>query len=797
MVNLLTRLRLISALDRKLLRDLWHMKGQVMAICLVIGSGVATFVMSTNTQHSLRSTQEAYYDRYRFADVFAHLKRAPQTLARRIGEIPGVQEVDTRVVFDVTLDVPGLSEPAVGRLISVSEWEEPKLNRYHLRQGRRLAPGEAQQVLVSEAFAVAHNFRPGDWVTAIINGRKQRLEIVGVALSPEYIYQLRGGDLFPDDKRFGVFWMNYTPLAAAFNMEGAFNDLSVSLMAGASEAEVIKRVDELTAPFGGLGAYGRYDQVSNRFVSDEIKQLGRMAVMAPTIFLSVSAFLLNVVLARTIRLQREQIGTLKAFGYSEWDVGWHFVKMVLVIILIGVIIGLVMGILLGRDMTRIYTTVYHFPIFGFHLDPGLLIAAVAVAIAAGVGGTLTAVHAAVRLPPAVAMRPEPPAHYRATIFERMGLAAYLSQTERMILRHLERHPVKAAITVFGIATAVAVLVVGRFGMDALDFIMDVQFQRAQRQDLSVAFVEPRPYRAVYELQHLPGVIDCDPFRTVPVRLRFGHRSRRQAIVGLPSNMRLQQLLDENLRTVNLPAEGMVMSSKVAEILGCQAGDTVTVEVLEGERSVRQVPVVALVKEFIGSSTYMNLAALNRLMDEGQSVSGAYLALDDRYRDAVYYELKQTPQVASVTAKQVSLDAFRKILADNLLRMMMVNFIFSTVIAFGVVYNSAMISVSERGRELASLRVLGLTRGEISYVLLGELALLTLAAIPLGLLLGYTLSWLLSLTLDTELYRIPLVIENWTFARAAATVLVASLVSGLFVRRKLDQLDLVAVLKSRE
>lgn len=788
---------MISALDRKLIRDLWLMKGQVLAICLVIGSGVATFVMSTNTQHSLRLTQQTYYERYRFAHVFAHLKRAPEPLARRIAEIPGVQEVESRVQFDVTLDVPGLPEPAVGRLISVPEGRPAKLNRTHLRQGRNLAPGEANQVLVSEAFANAHGFRPGDHVSAVINGRKQRLEIVGVALSPEYIYSLRGGDLFPDDKRFGVFWMNYRPLAAAFNMEGAFNDLTLALLPGASEAEVIKRVDALTAPYGGLGAYGRYDQVSNRFVSDEIKQLRTMAIMAPTIFLSVSAFLLNVVLSRTIRLQREQIGTLKAFGYSEWDVGWHFVKMVLVIVGTGTAIGLVLGAFLGQDMTRMYSQFYHFPIFHFRLDPTLVVLAVLVASLAGVGGTLSSVHRAAQLPPAVAMRPEPPADYRPTLVERLGFTRWLSQTERMILRHLERYPVKAGLTVVGIATAVAVLVVGRFAVDSLDFIMEVQFQRSQLQDLSVAFVEPRPYRAVHEMVHLPGVTDVEPFRSVPVRLRFGHRSRRQAILGIPTDLRLQRLLDEDLRPLSLPPDGLVMSSKVAEILGCRAGDRITIEVLEGERPVREVPVATLVKEFIGSSCYMNLEALNRLLREGRSVSGAYLTVDELRQTAVYRQLKETPQVASVSAKQVSLDSFRKLLAENLLKMMFINFIFSTVIAFGVVYNSAMISVSERGRELASLRVLGLTRGEISYVLLGELGLLTLLAIPLGMVLGYTLSYLLSLTLDTELYRIPLVVRPWTYARAASIVLAATIISGLFVRRKLDRLNLVAVLKTRE
>ena len=234
---------MLHPLDRKLLRDVWNLKGQALAISLVIGAGVAMFIMYLSTFHSLRLTQQTYYDRYRFADVFAGMTRAPLHLRERIAEIAGVARVDTRVVVDVTLDVPDLAEPASGRLIGIPIPRQPTLNDLFLRRGRFPAPGVADETVVSEAFAIKRSINPGDRIGAIVNGRRRELEIVGIALSPEYIYAIRPGELIPDDSRFGVFWLDNRGLAAAFDMEGGFNSLALTLQPGASEPDVIASLD--------------------------------------------------------------------------------------------------------------------------------------------------------------------------------------------------------------------------------------------------------------------------------------------------------------------------------------------------------------------------------------------------------------------------------------------------------------------------------------------------------------------------------------------------------------------------
>jgi putative ABC transport system permease protein len=787
----------MSALDRKLFRDLWLMRGQAVAIALVIASGVATLVMSLSTLDSLTRSRDAYYDRYRFADVFAQVKRAPVSVADRLAELPGVARVQTRIVREVSLDVPGLAEPAVGRLISTPESGPPLMNAWHLRRGRPIAPGRPGEVLASEAFASAHGFQPGDALTAIINGRRQTLRIAGIALSPEYILQVRGAGAWPDDQRFGVFWMNRRELEAAFDMRGAFNDVTLTLLPGASESEVIRQTDRLLAPYGGTGAYGRHEQISHRFLTEEIRGLRGMIVVIPVIFFAVAAFLLNVVLSRMIAIQRGEIGALKAFGYTGRELGLHYLKLAMLVVVAGSALGTAVGARLGRGLTALYARFYRFPEHQFSIEAGLMLLGLLVSAAAAALGVVAAARRAAALPPAEAMRPEPPSHYRPTSIERWGLQRWMSQPARMILRNLERRPFKAALSVFGMSLAVAILVVGSFQEDALRYMMDFQFRQTQRENVSIAFAEPLASGALHELRRLPGVWRVEAFRHLPVVLRAGHRHRRIGIMGVENDAELSRLLDASGATVRLPPDGLVLSDKLAETLAVRPGDLVTVEVLDGQRPVRQARVMGLVAQYSGLGAYMQRPALNRLAREGDNVSGAHLGVDAHQQQRLYRTLKNTPGVASVTVKEAALQSFNDTVAENLLQMRIFNILFACVIAFGVVYNSARISLSERSRELATLRVIGFRRAEISMILLGELAVLVLAAIPAGFALGYALAAWVTLAFDTEVYRIPLVIERHTYGFAAAVTLLAALLSGLAVRRKLDHLDLVAVLKARE
>lgn len=789
---------MLSSLDRKLLRDLRSLWGQAIAISLVIASGVATFVNSQNALRSLESTRAAFYQRYRFAEVFAGAKRAPDSLKARLAEIPGVAHVETRIVEGVNLDIEDLDEPALGQLISVPDTRQPLLNQLYLRRGRWLTPGADDEVLASEKFVDANNLYIGDTIAAVINGRLKQLRVVGVVLSPEYVFQVKPGDIVPDPKHYGVLWMNEESLSMAFDMEGAFNDVAIELLRGANVDKVIFRMDKLLDPYGGRGAYGRKDQISHMLLESDINGLKSTGLIAPTIFMSVAAFLFNVVLTRMLSLQREQIAALKAFGYTNFDVGWHYMKFVLVVTLGGAAVGTVGGSVLAGFFTEMLARVYQYPELFIRVRWPLVALAIAVAaVAAGIGAA-SAIWRAVRVPPAEAMRPEPPANFKPTLLERLGVGRALPNVARMVLRQLERQRFKTCISIFAVGLSVGVIVVGQFMQDAIDYVLDMQYHRMQLYDIQVNTVEPLSTDLRYELGNLPGVQHVEPMRSVPVRVRFGSRYRRVAVQSLPEEVTLLQLIDKHRVKWQPPPAGLVVSKMLADSLGFEAGDLVEVEVLEGKRPTLRLPVLTLLDDLSGLNVYTSLDDMNRLLRESPQASGAYLRIDKSKQTQVYRELKQMPSIAGVSVKAHALQSFRDVVAKNLSTIKTINLTFAVIIALGVVYNGARIALSERSRELATLRVVGFTRGEISAILLGELGVITLLALPVGMGIGWCFAYFLSTFLaQEEAFRFPFVVENSTYALAVSVVLAASVASALLVRRKLDHLDLIAVLKSKE
>ncbi len=784
-------------LDRKMIRDLRRLWSQALAIALVMASGIAVFVMALTTMRNLEETRDAYYERYRFPHVFAHVKRAPESLATRLAAIPGVNAVAPRVVVDVNLDVPGVIEPATGRLVSIPERQRPPLNDLYLRAGDWPSPRNPDQVVASAAFIEAHDMGVGDSLDAIINGRKRTLSIVGVAQSPEFLYTIPPGALMPDDRLFGILWMRHDALAAAYDLKGAFNDVGLTVQRGASVDDIIAEVDRLLTPYGGVGASARKDQISHFFLEGEIEELRLMSQNIPAIFLGVAAFLLNIVISRLVATEREQIGLLKAVGYRNVTVAWHYLKLVLVVVLVATAIGAVGGLYLAGAMTKLYGVFFDFPILLVQAHGDVIGLAIAVGLVAGLVGGVTAVWRAVRLPPAEAMRPPAPTVYRQGLFETVLLSHLLTAPARMVIRHLTRWPLRSALTSLGIAMAVALLVSALHWLDSIDYMIDVLYDRQSRQDVTISFVEPLSLSAMHDVAVLPGVLAAEPFRAVPTALRVGHRERREAIIGVLAEPDLDRVLDTDLQPTVVPREGLVLSSTLADALQVGPGEFVSVEVLESRRNKIDVRVAQVVETYLGAPAYMEINALNTLLQEGPRMSGANLLVDSSQYEAFYREVKETPAIAGTALLSDAVRTMRETIAETI--NIMVSFFvgFASIIAFGVVYNSARISLSERARELASMRVLGFSRAEVSRILLGEVAALTVVALPIGCAIGYGISWGLTQAISNELYRLPLVIDRSTYGVSMLFVVVASAVSGLIVRRRLDHLDLVSVLKTRE
>ncbi|MGP6156029.1 MAG: ABC transporter permease [Vulcanimicrobiaceae bacterium] len=785
----------MRALDKKLVRDIWALRGQVAAIAAVIICGVGTLIALASVYDAMRLTRQAYYDEYALADVFASLTRAPESVAEALRRIPGVSAVETRVVVPVTLDLPGRTDVVTGRIVSIPDTAPARLNQLFLRRGRTITAYAADEILASEAFADTNDLALGRRIGIVVNGRWQRPRIVGVAISPEYVYEVGPGELWPDSRHFGVLWMGRRALGAAFDMTGAFNDVALGLSPQAQVAEVLERVDRILAPYGGTGAYARHDQLSDFVTSAKIQQLRSLAVIIPSVFLGIATFLASLLLSRLVRTDRIVIGTLKAFGYSGARIARHYVTLALIVVLIGGAIGVAGGIWLGKLLALAYAPYFHFPLLRYQVSPALVATALLVTAGAGLGGAFGAARAAAGLPPAEAMEPEAPAFYRPALADRLGTGRRLPITLRMILRNLERRPLTALATILGIALATSLLVVGQGVIDGAKRMIETQFVAIQRDDLTLTFNHVRGSSTLLDVRRLPGVLRAEPFRSVAARLRAGQHSYRIGVTGARPGEDLRRILDDRGRPRDLPSRGMLLSATVAKILHVAPGDSVEVDALEGRERHFIVPVAALIDEPIGVTATMELEDLDRRLGEESTISGAHLAVDALAVARLDALFKRTPEIAGVVYRRSALENAQHTFNDSVDFFIAALLFLSTILTLGVVYNSARIALAERGRELATLRIVGFTKREIATVLLGEHALLTAIAIPLGLVLGYLL--LLSLVrtaLRTELYREPFVIAASTCALSVIAVAIAAALSGAVVGRRLEHLDLIAVLK---
>lgn len=787
----------MSPLNRKLWRDLWRMKGQAVAIGLVMAMGVMMLVMMTGLVSSLDETRRAYYERYRLADVFAPVTRAPQRLIDKLAEIPGVGQAEGRVIGSALIDLEGRDLPVQSQIVSLPDQGAPRLNDIYLTDGRRLNGNRADEILLLQSFAQAHGLRPGDALHATMNGARRTFRIVGLARSPEFLYTTAPGELVPDDSRFGVIWMGRSALSAAYDMRGAFNEAVLSLGRGANSVAIMAEVDRLLTPYGALGAYGLEDQASNQFISEEINGLRVQSVWVPPIFLAVAAFLLYIVILRIVQAEREEIGLMKAFGYSNIEVGSHYFKLVLSIAIGGAVAGSLMGIIAGRALIDLYTLYFKFPFLIFRLDTFSFVIGLLVSVLAASAGGAVVLKRVFTLMPADAMRPPAPPD-----FSRIGrisgvFARLLDAPSRMILRQLMRQPVRSLGAMIGIASGMALSASMLTIFAGFDRTIDLTFNVMDRSDVMVSFTHAAPKSTIFELKRLPGIIEVEPVRIVPVVLRNGLHSHRGAVFGLVETPRLNRAIDGDIQTIPMRGDGIVLSQALADILQITAGQTLTVEVRQGRQPVLKIPVVGIATSMLGAPAYMELAALNRALREQGRVSGAHLRIDATKADAIYRALKDMPSVAGVSQKSEARAAFQKVMDDGAGSIRYVMGAIAFVITFGIVYNAARIAYAERARDLASLRVIGYTRGETAFVLLGELAVVTIVALPVGAILGYYLSFGIAAGFSTELYQITADFSPESYGFAGSVVIAAAVVSGLLVKRDIDRTELVLALKTRE
>ncbi|MDG4893566.1 ABC transporter permease [Mesorhizobium sp. WSM4976] len=788
---------MVSVLDIKVLRDIWSMRLQVLSIAMLVAAGVAVFVMSVSNYRALVGAMENHYRNERFADLFAGMTRAPLVIADRLREIDGIGIVEPRVAKPVRIIREDTNLPISGRIISLPADGQPLLNRLHLVQGRWPDPFHPEEVIINAAYAEARAVRIGDPIEVVLNGRLQDFRVVGSALSPEFVFATRSAVPLPDDRNFVVLWAGEDAVASAFDMKGAFNDVAMTIAPGASVQHVLEEVDRLLAPYGGTGAYDRGDQPSHRFLEDELAEQETLSIFMPSVFFGIAAFLLNVVIGRMVEAQRGQIASLKALGFANGTIALHYFKLVTAIALVGSAAGLVLGWWFAVGVVGSYRAFFRFPSLEARFEPWLLVAATLVSIVSANLAAATSVYRIAVLPPAEAMRPAtPPAlqtfAWLQTIGNRVIPLQYIIAARTTLGR-----PIRTLFSIIGIALAIPLILFGLYWFDAIDYMIDVSLSRVERGDAFLTFTEPVSTDARYELMALPGVLNAELQRVVPVRLRAGYRTYRTSAIGLDPGSELKIPRDKALQPISVPADGIMLSRQIAGQLDLHVGDRVSIEVLEGTRVVKDVIVRRISDDILGSSVTMDRSALNRVMKEGPVANVAALRIDPAQSELVWSRIKSMPRIEGSSVKALWLSLFSDTIGGMVLIGALILAGFGMLIAIGVVYNSARIALQERAWELAGLRIVGLTRHEVSAVVVSELVVELVVAIPLGLLIGRYLIELIASARASQSFQIPAVIDPSSYVIASVLVIAAAFASFIMIRRRIDALDLVAVLKTRD
>lgn len=787
---------------RKTGRDLWARKGPVLALALIMTVGIGCYVGMASVWRDMDGSRATYYRDQRLAEFTVDLKRAPAWTVAQVGRMPNVEEVQGRVSIGVRIDLPARVEPIAGQAISLPENHRGVLNDILLRSGTYFGGVSKKEVILNEAFARANNLGPGDRISVLLLDRLHELLVVGTAISPEFVYVLPpAGGLAPDPARYGIIYCREDFLQESCDLEGAYNQL-VGLTHDDSDTALDNTLDAIKQKldaFGVTNTTPRRQQSSVRFLEDELTGLQTTATIMPGIFLLVAALVMNVLVSRLVAQQRTVIGTLRAIGYSRGAISRHYLGLGVVIGGIGGVAGVVFGIYVQHWSVGIYRQFYALPRIeaAFYWD--ILLAGFGISVLFAVLGTLKGVRRAARLAPAEAMRPSPPESGRKVFVERItALWERLSFRWRMILRAVFRNPFRSAVTVFASVVSAALIVSALAMVDALNYLISYEFERVSRQDVTVSLRDPKDVVSTSEVNALPGISDTQPELQVVCDLSNGPYQRRLGVTGLARGSRLHTPLDGQGNPIVVPPEGLVLTKKVSEILHAGVGATLRLRPLVGRRTEREAPVVAIVETFLGLGAYADIGYLSRLLGEERSANVILVkSFRGRADESLLREMKERPAVVAIGERQRSLDQINETFGRNMITMIGIMVLFSGLVAFGSVLNAAMVSLSEREREVGTLRVLGYTPREVAGIFSGESYFLNVFGIALGLAAGVGLAHLMSVAYNVELYRFPTVIYPSRLVIAAILMCVFVAAAQLVVAGMIRKLPWLDVLKVKE
>lgn len=792
----------MTPLNRKLCRDIILARGQLAAVAAIMAVGVAAYVGMSGTCRNLEAAKRSYYTRCQMADFWVHLKKAPVSEVAALSAMDDVAALRTRISYQVTVDLDDVARPLTGLVVSMPAERRAVINDIVLKRGGYFSRKRRNEVIVSDDFATKRGLTPGDRVHLLLNNQRKELFVVGTADSSEFTYLVSPGGIVPDPANYGVFYIKRRYAEEVFDFEGACNEVVGRLVPSAQRRpeRVLQTIETRLATFGVISKTALKQQPSNFILTNEIQQGKEMATMLSSIFLLVAALVLNVLLSRMAEQQRTVVGTLKAIGYTNRQILRHFFGFGIVVGAMAGLAGWPGGYWLSHAMTNMYRPIFDFPRLDNQLYPSLMAQGMVMSLVFAVLGTLRGVRAVQRLKPAEAMRPRPPQTGRSVILERWRWFWHrLGFQTQMVLRGLFRTRVRTLVGIFAAAMGAAIMVAAFYYRDAFVYLIQFQYEEIDRSDYTLVFRDERGDGALAEVRDLPGVNRAEPLLTVAGTLHHGRHRKKSAITGVKPDAQLTVPRDANAERVRVPRTGLLLTRQLAEILHAQPGDRLTLIPNRGLRRPVDVPVVRVVDSYLGLGAYADIDYLDHVVGEASALNQIQLSVDRglRTRRALYRELKRLPTLQAVVATRQA----KENVEDEMLKMMttMAYFLIAiaAVIYSGSILNAALISISERQREIATLRVLGYGPRAIGGIFLRESLIVNVVGALLGLPLGYFISLASAAGFDSELFRMPRVIQPISLVVTVVLAIVMCLASHFIVQTVINKMDWREAIKVKE
>ncbi|MBM3153837.1 MAG: ABC transporter permease, partial [Chloroflexi bacterium] len=664
----------VPKLHLKLLRDIKSAKIQYGAVAFIIFLGITIFICGYEAYLNLDISYNSYFDRLNMGDYWISVDEIDNRAVRQLNEIPGVAAIG-RIRGDVNVDMGGeTGEKVAGHVISLPSLHLPDVNLVQIESGGYFSPEFGREILVENHFADYHKIQPGDWLTLEYQGVKAKFRVMGIVVSPEYLWVTKSAqDAMPSPRTFGVFFMPESTAEQIFGMDGKSSELVLRVAPGVDRGKVLDRVKgilrrhdigritskddpvkvrarEIDIIRGVRTAYmtARKDLPSVQLLRQDLEGFAMLAFLFPLLFLTMASLSIYVLLSRLVESQRIQIGLMRAIGYSRSSILFHYMGFALVVGIAGSLTGVIAGHLLANGLTEMYVSQLNIPSMIVITHWGVIVVGILIGMGIPLVAGLLPAWSTLSIQPAEAMRPAIPASGNRIVMRTLAfLLGPFPYVLKVPLRNIFRNVRRSLFMASGVASAVILILVSMSFVDAVDSTFDMQFNVVQKYDAFVYLQGVGAASTATYIGNLKGVKETEAVLEMPYRVRYGGNTVDTSIAGFPAGSSMYWLVGEDGRRIDVTNDGVLIPISYKERLGAEVGDTVQLEPLVGTVGETEKKLAGYVQTAVGARAFMPLREVQKLQHNLGAATGIFVKFDGLPSADLLKRMYDMPQVASV------------------------------------------------------------------------------------------------------------------------------------------------------